>query len=394
MTSVISYRNTKTDFWASLDAGRNAIVCPCCGTHMSLQISASYQLMLTREASVHLNQQLEFYRRTILAVERVLRRHNSTAFVDPVKGSPFPLEERLVSFKGEFSNPNGTAMRGLLSKLDIEKLDAIVQKWPRLREMEGTSDKSAERSKRMTSQDLLQLVQMPTLTAGLNVIVFDQPSTEDVLARFKPVDILHEIRQQSPGKEPIPVNSVAQYLLAHFPCIMRYCSYLARTDQPVEDECLIRLLSILLVYFAHQATGTREFTFGTHIQLRNWHTVAELLTSYHYVSALQDVFPKYVGHIEALTSSAQDASGDDDILKLGSFDNVAKFQSWKDKVPEFEKVVLYTLDFACSGPMTAIPEDAEIVVRRDNKKETIKISEEIAGMVESRACGWIPKGGN
>ncbi len=384
------YTNTKDDFWLSLDAGKDAIVCPCCGSHMSLQFSSSYRLMLTRDASVHLNQQLAFYRSIIMAVERALKRHNSTVFSNLVKGTSFPIDDRLISPKGEFKNPRGEAVRNLLFRLDLETLDEIISKFPKLHDND-------EKAKKLSSQDLLQLIQLPTLAAGLNIIAFDQPTTEAIFAKYKPddfLDILDKLSDSaSQDKETWPENNpVFSHLLEKFPYFLHYCK--KASSEKDGNDCILRALAILILYFGHEANEAsipdlKEFTFGTYAQLRNWHSLGELLSSYYFVSALQDIFPEFSQYIQKLDEEQRLTIADN--LKLGSFDNVQKFQSWKKEIPEFQQVVLYTVDFACSGKSASIPEDASIVVRRKNTRMERKIQEEISGMIESEVCGWIPK---
>ncbi|MDQ1280084.1 MAG: DO-GTPase1 protein, partial [Thermoproteota archaeon] len=256
-----------------------------------------------------------------------------------------------------------------------------------------------EKSKKITSQDLLQLIQLPTLAAGLNVIAFDQPNTEAIFSKYKPSDFLDVIRNVTINDSKIQNeqhqgNPVFSYLLMEFPYLLSYCKYLISIETNIDDS-LLRMLAILILYFGNEANSDsipdlKEFTFGTYAQLRNWHSVGELLTSYYYVSALQNVFPDFTQYLQKLEDEER-SSLNDDSLKLGSFDNVQKFQQWKSEIPQFEDVVLYTVDFACSGKKASIPKDATIIARRKNMKVERKIEEEIADMVESKVCGWIPK---
>jgi hypothetical protein len=232
----------------------------------------------------------------------------------------------------------------------------------------------------------------------------DQPSTEATLARYKPSEIIAHLQASTFSKPPEKASPVTLSLINQFPYLLGYARHLAQQQGVTgEDEFLTRAIAILTIYFGHEAQKTaddkspeqaavKQFTFGTYAQIRNWHSLAELMTSYFYVSALQDVFPQYTAYIQNLSASgATEAAKDGTALKLGSFDNVEKFTRWKSSIPQFEDVVLYTVDFACSGPKTTIPEDAVIVVRRNNEKRELTIAKEIEGMVESRVCGWIPK---
>lgn len=387
---MLTYKNTKDDFWLSLDAGRDAIVCPCCGSHMSLQFSSSFRLMLTKEASKHLNQQLAFYRSFITAVERTLKRRNSTVFSNAVRSTSYPIDERLISMKGELKNSKGEMFRRLILRLDLETLDEMIDKWKRL----GDND---EKAKNPSPHDLLQLIQLPTLSGGLHTIALDQPGTEAILAKYNPNDFLEVIKNSNyskthdQGRQP-ESNPVFSYLLKKFPYFLEYCK--KASFEADGDGFLLRALAILILYFGHEAdrssiSDLKEFAFGTYVQVRNWRGLGELLSSYYYVSALQDIFPKFCEYIQSLEEAQLSAISES--LKLGSFDNVQKFQDWKKEIPEFDEVVLYTVDFACSGIKASIPEDANIVARRKNERVERKIQEEIAGMIESEFCGWVPK---
>lgn len=387
------YKNTKADFWDSLDAGKSAIVCPCCGTRMTLQFSASYQLMLTREASQHLNHQLSLYRQTIRAVEQALGRYNSPEFKDSSKGSIYSFDENIVSYEGKFVTTTSVSAGGLLCSLDLEKIDRAITKLPKLNESSKNSGVPSANLSRL----LLQLIQPPLLSAGLNTAVFDQPGVKEVLSKSKPMNVLSVIRKIRTGKLDNG-NPLSIYLFKEFPYLLSYCD-LAVTD--FEDECLIRVLAILIVYFGHgdkeagDKTEIPEFTFGNYAQLRNLSSLAELLSSYYYVLALQETFTEfhdYVYNKEHVQDSAKvEERNVEGYLKLGSPDNVEKFREWVAEIPQFKGVVLYTVDFACSGPAAAIPKDATIAFRQKNKKVELKISEHIRGMVESEVCGWIPK---
>lgn len=388
---VTNYKNTKNDFWASLDAGKNSIVCPCCGSHMSLQFSRSYRLMLTREASMHINQQLAFYRSMIMATERMLKRHNSTIYSNNVKRTPFPVDESLISPTGEFANNRGKETRHLLDLLDLEKIDKIIlEKVPRI----GEDD---EKFQKLTAHDLLQLIQLPTLAAGLNTIALDQMSSDEVFLHCKPSDFLDAIKSPDvDGKNSRPNSgrsTVFSYLRSKFPYYTDYCGRVAASGSD-PDGYILRALAILILYFGHEHEFNEsqpridEFTLGTYAQLRSWQSLGELLSSYYYVSSLQGIYPDFTSYVQNLGGEEADLS---DSFKLGGSDNWDKFCRLRDKIPQFEDVVLYTVDFACAGRAASIPEGATVIVRRDNQKMTPRIQEEIKSSIESYVCGWIPK---
>lgn len=55
---MIQYRNTKEDFWNTLDQQHGSIICPCCGREMSLQYSTSYRLKFTPNTCSIMNHQV------------------------------------------------------------------------------------------------------------------------------------------------------------------------------------------------------------------------------------------------------------------------------------------------------------------------------------------------
>lgn len=124
------YQNTKKDFWNSLDSNVASIVCPCCGSKMSLQYSASYRLKFTEKASQILNDQLSKYRQTIFTVEKVLQRFKSPAFSNSAKSSSYIYNEAILSFEGLYGTDAAIFFRSYVKDFDIEHFDDIARKFP------------------------------------------------------------------------------------------------------------------------------------------------------------------------------------------------------------------------------------------------------------------------
>jgi len=392
------YRNTKKDFWNSLDSSMESIACPCCGSHMSLQFSASYRLKLTREASVFLNQQLAFYKQTLLTIEKALQRHNSPAFEDSVKASSYKIYESLLSINGMYNTEGARYLRSFLSDLDIEHFDDIIKKYPIISATNVLDEKS-----KFTSQQLLQLIQPPHLACGLIDITFDQPFIESLLTNeVTPLTILNEIKKKDSSSSSDLISIVFSRLKKTFPCLLSYCSLIVNNNSDASnDAALLRILAILIAYFGDTEgesdvlSNIPKFTFGSYSQFRSWNTLEKCLTSYFYVSSLQGIFPEYVKFMQTngldLFKTISVDSSEQSKFILGSPNNVNNLRLLRDNVPEFEDVLLYTVDFACAGPAVSVPDNAQIAIRQNNKRVDTTIQEQIKNTIEAEVCGWVPK---
>lgn len=386
---MLHYQNTKKDFWNSINSSSEAITCPCCGGLMSLQYSSSYHLKLTDNASTILNQQLSYYKQTLLKIEQSLKRHNAPAFDNNVKDSTYNIDLDILSVKGTYKTTTAETLSFTIDALDIERIDEIIRTYPLL------NDKDHD-SKKLSAQKLLQLIQTTHLSSGLLDVTFDQPIVENLITqKITPEKLLNAI-QNGPGSnvnEP-EIESVYLNLEKQFPTLLQYCLLVSK-GQVEMDPDLNRILSILIVYFG-DTEGTRssisipKFTFGECSIFRSWSTIGKLLISYYYVSQLQAPFPKYVEHIRAYQEKS-DTPPAIPVFVIGSRKNVEELRNLIDNIPEFEDVLLYTTDFACAGPAATIPENAEFTKRQDNKKVITNIKDELKDTIEAKACGWIPK---
>lgn len=391
------YQNTKKDFWNSLDSSVEPIACPCCGSHMSLQFSASYRLKLTREASVFLNQQLSFYRQTLQTIEKALQRHNSPAFENSAKASSYKIDESLLAFTGLYETSSANYLRDYLKDLDIEHFDDIIKKYPLL-----SVDEASEDKRKITAQPLLQLLQPPHLSCGLIDVTFDQPFVENILTQeIKPVEFLERLRNEKGSSNNGKLDMIFKKLNREFPCILSYCKTIEYSSNGGEKNSLLRIIAILIVFFG-DTEGEKEylnpipkFTFGAYSQFRNWSTLEKCLTSYFYVSSLQGVFPKYARFMQDNSNSFVDKSNEIEAdsykFVLGSTNNIENLRVLISTVPEFQEVLLYTVDFACAGSVVSIPEDAKIAIRQNNTRVDTTIAEQIKNTIEAEVCGWVPK---
>lgn len=386
---MLHYQNTKKDFWNSINSSAEAITCPCCGGLMSLQYSSSYHLKLTDNASTILNQQLSYYKQTLLKIEQSLKRHNSPAFDNNVKDSAYNIDLDVLSIKGMYKTNTAEALSLTIDALDIEGIDGIIRNYPLLSDKEGDN-------KKLTAQKLLQLIQTTHLSSGLLDVTFDQPVVENLITqRITPESLLQAMENDSGNNaNDSEIDFVYLNLKKQFPTLLQYCLHISK-DQSQIDPDLNRILSILIVYFG-DTEGTKssssisKFTFGECSIFRNWSTVGKLLISYYYVSQLQSLFPKYVECIRKHENSEESTSSNP-VFVIGSHNNANELKNLIDTIPEFEAVLLYTTDFACAGPAATIPDNAEFIKRQDNKKVLTNIKDELKDTIEAKACGWIPK---
>ncbi|MGV8093467.1 MAG: hypothetical protein AB2L24_16530 [Mangrovibacterium sp.] len=394
---MLYYQNTKEDFWKSLDSNIESIVCPCCGSHMSLQYPASYRLKLTREASSILNQQLSFYRQTLLLIESALKRHNSPQFKNTVEDTSYNIEKTLLSVNGNYITNSADFLKSILNDLDIEHLDIIIKDFPIISQFENNDKKL-----NLTSLQLLQLIQPPHLTCGMIDLTFDQPIVENLLTKeIRPQELLEKLKNKESKSTTKLLDAVYSHLIELFPYTLAYCSLIAKSNKENDITALLRILSILIVYFGDNERGDKEinlipkFTFGSYTQFRNWSTLEKCLTSLHYVTSLQASFPKYTEYIqkcEGRISSTSNSSENSQIsFILGGLNNLKILKDAIDRIPNFKEVILYTVDFACTGPAVSIPADAKFIKRSGNKKVETTIADEIKGTIEAEVCGWIPK---
>ena len=293
----------------------------------------------------------------------------------------------MISPKGLFQSIGGEETTKVTAALDLEKLDEIVEKWPKLKE-------TSENRKFPSSQTLLEVIQYPPLAAGINTVAFDQLITESTLLKYSPAEFWEFLKKGETKNDSIDDEKyvVFTYLKEKFP---RCLDYLLKSSLEDSDDCIFRILGNLILYFGHGAkestiSDLKEFSFGTYARLRTSQTLGELLTSYYYVTMIVKMFPDYAEYVMGQRESPT-PSRDFDDLKVGAFDNAQKFQDWKESIPQFENVFLYTVDFACSGTKATIPLDAKIVSRRKGERKERLIEEEIKSMVESKYCGWTPK---
>ena len=119
------------------------------------------------------------------------------------------------------------------------------------------------------------------------------------------------------------------------------------------------------------------------------------ISSYFYVSSLHGLFPEYVKFMQTnefdLFKDIADEPSEERKFILGSPNNVSNLRKLRENVPQFEDVLLYTVDFACAGPAVSIPENATIAIRQNNKRVDTTIQEQIRNTIESEVCGWVPK---
>lgn len=391
------YQNTKKDFWNSLDSNVASIVCPCCGSKMSLQYSASYRLKFTEKASQILNDQLSKYRQTIFTVEKVLQRFKSPAFSNSAKSSSYIYNEAILSFEGLYGTDAAIFFRSYVKDFDIEHFDDIARKFPLIKDLENIETK-----KKLSSQQLLQFFQPPHISCALIDLTFDQPIIEHLLTKdIIPLDLLKLLQNNNASNSNDKLKYTYTKIQKQFPCIIKYCQLISKGETENELDSLLRILAILTVYFGDSdgekgsSISIPRFTFGAYSQFRNWSSLEKCLSSYFYINSLQGVFPDFCEYMQSKKIEKDKALSEDKAHEnkfvLGSMNNVENFNLLKDNVPDFEKVLFYTVDFACTGTPVSIPEKATISIRQNNARLDILVKDQIKNTIEEEVCGWTPK---
>ena len=171
---MIQYRNTKEDFWNTLDQQHGSIICPCCGREMSLQYSTSYRLKFTPNTCSIMNHQLELYRQTIFMIENSLRRHNSREINYYSKDTCYSVDQENMQSDGSINSPIAEKVSKFIGELNMEKIDDVVRDVPRL---------SAFEERKYTGEKFLRIFEPPHLNGGLIDLTFKQTEKERLLSK-------------------------------------------------------------------------------------------------------------------------------------------------------------------------------------------------------------------
>lgn len=384
---MIQYRNTKEDFWNTLDQQHGSIICPCCGREMSLQYSTSYKLKFTPNTCSIMNHQLELYKQTVLMIENSLRRHNSREINYHSKDTCYFIDTDNLQYDGSVSSSIAAKISEFIGELNMEKIDDVVKDIPRLSSFE---------EKKCSGEKFLRIFEPPHLNGGLIDLTFEQPKVDKLLTIEVPaIYIINKLKDIECEDNP-KGDVILEQLDRKLPTIMEYCKNLALYDNDKNaTESLSKLIAILEVYFGDTEGSVTElviekFTFGNYSIFRNWKTLAKILKSSYFMSKLKNQFNSYCSFCEQNTEEAQKIIDEiADTLCLGSNNNKAKLDNLLQRVEGLKEVILFMTDFVCAGTPATIPAGATYVRRFHNQKKTSFIKEEVE--VEAEICGWLPK---
>jgi hypothetical protein len=387
---MAKYKNTKKDFWNSLNPDSIPMYCPCCGMRMSLEFSSSFRLKLTKNACARLNQQLLLYRQTLHMIEGSIKRHNSAAFSNTIDKSSYIIHQG-YSMDGASATKYAQEFRRITGDFDIEHIDEVVKKIHRIKDDENDIDE----------KEILRLLKPPHLTKGLLDVTKDQKNVEELLTdTIKPSELINRLKDRNKSD-----NEVIEYfynrLNKQFPCIMEYCTILSKKGD-YDNDILEEILSIFIMYFCDtegdvnvpEGLNISKFTFGSFSLYRNWDSVSNCLTSFYYLPTLRNQFKGFVEYITEKLSEESNKKEDDKssshLFTLGDPSNYDTYQSLTKEIPDYKDVILDSVDFVCGGPAASIPKDAKYVIRK-NKKVEVAIEEEMRNEIETDVCGWVPK---
>lgn len=384
---MIQYRNTKEDFWNTLDQQHGSIICPCCGREMSLQYSTSYRLKFTPNTCSIMNHQLELYRQTIFMIENSLRRHNSREINYYSKDTCYSVDQENMQSDGSINSPIAEKVSKFIGELNMEKIDDVVRDVPRL---------SAFEERKYTGEKFLRIFEPPHLNGGLIDLTFEQPKIDRLLTIEVPAIYIINKLNDTDCEENHRGNIILEQLRRRLPSIMEYCQKIALYDKEKNaTESLSKLIAILEVYFGDTEGAVydlviEKFSFGNYSIFRDWKTLALLLKSSYFISKLKNQFQSYCDFVEQNTEEAQKNIDElADTLCLGSNTNKAKLDNLLQHVDGLKDVILYMTDFVCAGAPATIPSGAAYTRRFHNQKKISLIKDEVE--VEAEICGWLPK---
>lgn len=384
---MIQYRNTKEDFWNTLDQQHGSIICPCCGREMSLQYSTSYKLKFTPNTCSIMNHQLELYKQTILMIEDSLRRHNSREISYHSKDTCYFVDSGNIQPDGSINSPIAEKVSKFIGELNMEKINEVVSDVPRL---------SAFEEKKYTGEKFLRIFEPPHLNGGLIDLTFEQPKVDKLLTIEVPAIYIISKLNDTDCEKNHKGDVILEQLRRRLPVIMEYCQKIALYDKDKNaTESLSKLIAILEIYFgdtegADSDLIVEKFSFGNYSIFRDWKTLALLLKSSYFISKLKSQFSSYCSFVEQNAEEAQkDIDEIADTLCLGSNTNKAKLDNLLQHVEGLKDVILYMADFVCAGTPATIPSDAAYIRRFHNQKKLSYIKDEVE--VEAEICGWLPK---
>lgn len=388
---MIQYRNTKEDFWNTLDQQHGAIICPCCGREMSLQYSTSYKLKFTPNTCSIMNHQLELYKQTVVMIENSLRRHNSHEISYHSKDTCYMIDSNNLQYDGSINSPIATKISEFIGELNMEKIDDVVKDIPQL--------SSFIEGKRCSGEKFLRIFEPPHLNGGLIDLTFEQPKVDKLITIEVPaIYIINKLKDSNNEDNP-KGNVILGQLERKLPTIMEYCKKILSDNTNNNDknsiESLSKLIAILEVYFGDTEGAVADmviekFSFGNYSIFRDWKTLAKILKSSYFMSKLKRQFNSYCTFCEQHTEDAHKVINEiADTLCLGSNNNKAKLDNLLQRVEGLKEVILYMTDFVCAGTPATIPAGATYIKRFHNQKKTSSVKDEVE--IEAEICGWLPK---